>query len=256
MKITILGAGAFGTALGKILTENNNVVDYYDPFIKKECLKDKIQNDNFIVLCVPSKAAPFLLPHLPKDKPLIVATKGILSNRLFMSFNDYMVLSGPGFAQDIKKCKHAELTVTDKRLMKLFKTDYLSFDYTNDKNGVLMCGALKNVYAIKAGLLGLERDSEKWQKFIMDVCFEMKKILAFNNANPDTVDLVCGIGDLKLTCGYPSRNYEYGDKKRIDSNYQPEKTVEGLSAIKRIIRHEILLPKDTPILESLITIFS
>ena len=119
-----------------------------------------------------------------------------------------------------------------------------------------MCGALKNVYAIKAGLLGLERDSEKWQKFIMDVCFEMKKILAFNNANPDTVDLVCGIGDLKLTCGYPSRNYEYGDKKRIDSNYQPEKTVEGLSAIKRIIRHEILLPKDTPILESLITIFS
>ena len=74
-------------------------------------------------------------------------------------------------------------------------------------------------------------------------------------ANPKTVDLVCGVGDLKLTCGYPSRNYEYGDKLRQDANYQPEKTVEGLSAIKRIKRGEIVVPKDAKYLLEIIDKF-
>ena len=255
MKITILGAGAFGTALGKILVNNDCTVDYYDPYKKRENLAKKISDKDYIVLCVPSKAVPFLVPHLPKDIPLIVATKGILSNRIFTSFNDYMILSGPGFADDIKIGKNTELTVTDKRLMELFKTDNLFFDYTEDKNGVLMCGALKNVYAIQAGLLGLVRNSKEWNQYINAVCEEMKKTLARNYSNPDTVDLVCGIGDLKLTCGYPSRNYEYGDKLRLDPDYQPEKTVEGLSTIKRIIHHEIKVPEEAIILGSLVKRF-
>ena len=31
MKITIFGAGAFGTALGNILEENGHQITYYDP---------------------------------------------------------------------------------------------------------------------------------------------------------------------------------------------------------------------------------
>lgn len=254
MKIAILGAGAFGTALGGILAVNGYDIDYYDTRIEKERLSDVIAGSKFILLVVPSAAVPHVLPYLPDDIPLIVATKGILSAETFKKFKDYMVLSGPGFAVDIKDHKMTYLTSTDERINELFKADYIEFDYTDDENGVLMCGALKNVYAIYAGLLGLEKGSEKWDLYIDSIVKEMKAVLAENGANPETVDLACGIGDLRLTCAYPSRNYEFGDKLRHDSNYQPEKTVEGVSALKRIKRREIKVPKDAVVLRELMRI--
>lgn len=251
MKIAIIGAGAFGTALGGILADKAFDIDYYDTRIEQERLSDVIKGAKYIILCVPSKSVPFVLPYLPKSIPLIIATKGILSSKGFKGFKDYMVLSGPGFADDIKQGKQTKLTATDKRVIDLFVTDYLTFDSTDDKNGVLMCGALKNVYAIEAGRRNLKRDSKDWNKYIEDVCEEMKLILKLNDANSKTVDLVCGIGDLKLTCDYPSRNYEFGDRLSKNPNYQPEKTVEGLSALKRIMRREISIPEECVIMKSI-----
>lgn len=252
MKIAILGAGAFGTALGGILTNNGHEIEYYDSFLEKKKLSDVLSGKELILLSVPSKVVPYLLPHLPKNKPLIVATKGILSDKIFIGFRDYMVISGPGFADDIKNKKKTEFTVTDKRLFDLFKGDYITFDYTEDKKGVLMCGALKNVYAILAGLLGLKRGTKEWEEYTSKASNEMREILNFNGARGETVDLVCGIGDLKLTCGYPSRNYEFGDRFRMNPNYKVEKTVEGLSALKRIRRHEIKVPDSADDLRTLI----
>ena len=255
MKIAILGAGAFGTALGGILADKAFDIDYYDTRIEQERLSDVISGADYILLAVPSKAVPYVLPYLPKNRPLIVATKGILSCQTFKDFKDFMVLSGPGFADDIKAGKQTKLTASDKRIIELFTTDYLSFDYSDDNNGILMCGGLKNVYAIEAGLRNLQRDSAEWEQYIKDVCTEMKLILKANCALSRTVDLVCGIGDLKLTCGYPSRNYEFGDKKRQNSDYQPEKTVEGLSALKRIMRREIVIPETCTIMNRIIEEF-
>lgn len=252
MKIAIIGAGAFGTALGGILADKGYDIDYYDPRIEKENLAKVLDGSKYVLLAVPSAAVPHVLPYLPEQIPLIVATKGILSDKTFAKFKDYMVLSGPGFADDIKAGKNTKLTATDQRVIELFGTDYLSFDYTDDEKGVLMCGALKNVYAILAGLLGLKRESEAWQQFVAEVLEEMRSILAYNGADAKTADLVCGIGDLKLTCGYPSRNYEFGDLLRGNPNYQPEKTVEGISALKKIKRGEIILPDNLPRLAELI----
>ncbi len=256
MKIAIVGAGAFGTALGGILATNGYDIDYYDSRTKEERLHDVVGDSDYILLAIPSKAVPYVLPHLPHEIPLIVATKGILSAKTFEDFKDYMVLSGPGFADDIKAQKPTYLTFTDKRLSELLRADYLFYDETDDENGVLMCGSLKNVYAIQAGILGLERDSKEWNTYINNVCAEMKSILAHNGASSSTVDLYCGVGDLKLTCGYPSRNYEFGDKYRLDNSYEPEKTVEGLSAIKKILNHEIIVPDDVMILHTIMNTFA
>ncbi|MBQ6461021.1 hypothetical protein IKF88_00840 [Candidatus Saccharibacteria bacterium] len=253
MKIAIIGAGAFGTALGGILANKGYDIDYYDSKFGRENLNDVVDGAKYIVLALPSKSTPYVLPHLPKKIPLIIATKGILSNQAFKDFDDYMILSGPGFADDIKAKKSIKLTITDKRLAKMFDAEYIAFDYTDDENGVLMCGALKNVYAILAGILGLKRSGNDWKYFVEMAASEMKKILAFNGANPKTVDLACGFSDLKLTCGYPSRNYEFGDKLRKDPDYLPEKTVEGVSALKRIKRGEIKLPDNVPYLRDLIS---
>ena len=252
MKIAILGAGAFGTALGGILADNGWDIDYYDSKVEREKLSDTLSKAKYVVLCVPSKAAPFLLPYVPTNLPLIVATKGILTSGQLEEFKDWMVLSGPGFADDIKARKHTDFTVTDRRLTELFAAPYIDFDITDDRLGVLMCGALKNVYAILAGIKGLKRETKAWQEYVQAVLVEMRKILTANGAKSSTVDLCCGVGDLKLTCGMPSRNYEYGDILRENPSYQPTNTVEGLSAIKRIVRHEIIVPSDTPLLSEVI----
>ena len=243
MKIAILGAGAFGTALGGVLAANGYDIDYYDSKLERERLGDVLKNALAVVLCVPSAVAPYLLPHLPLDKTLIVATKGILTDAGFANFKDYIILSGPGFADDIKARKETHLTVTDKRLAEMFRAEYMAFDLTNDRRGVLMCGALKNVYAVLAGLWGLERESTLWWNYIDEVTVEMRDLLRVNGAEAETVDLACGRGDLELTCGLPSRNYEFGLQVRNGGGHQTAKTVEGLSALKRILRGEIIVPE-------------
>ena len=252
MKIAILGAGAFGTALGGILAFKGYDIDYYDSKLERENLNYVLDKAKYIVLCVPSKAAPFLLPCLPDDKPLIVATKGILTDTMLRGFKDWMVLSGPGFADDIKAKKKTFLTATDSRIVDLFNTDYIQFDFTDDRRGVLMCGALKNIYAILAGLKALQRETSAWRQFIKQVTKEMGLILEANGAESDTVELMCGVGDLKLTCGLPSRNYEYGSILRENPAYEASNTVEGLSAIRRILRHEIVVPAKAQLLKEVI----
>ena len=247
MKIAILGAGAFGTALGGILAFNGYDIDYYDPKLERESLSEVLAGASYILLAAPSSAAPYLLPHLPVDTPLIVATKGILGDASFHEFSDYMVLSGPGFADDIKARKKTILTITDKRLEELFRAEYMSFDYTTDAKGVLMCGALKNVYALLSGYRRLEPGTPEFSKYVREASCEMKEFLKVNGADEATVDLACGKGDLKLTCYLPSRNYEFGKIFSENSSAKPEKTVEGLAALRRILRREIKVPENLPI---------
>lgn len=254
MKIAVLGAGAFGTALGGILADKGYDIDYYDSKVERESLEKVLSDAKYIVLAVPSMAAPYLLPHLPSDKPLIIATKGFLDSHNFVNFKDYMVLSGPGFAADIKAGKETHLTATDQRVLDLFTTEYLSFDFTTDKNGVLMCGALKNIYAIYAGYLNLKPGTHQHERYLTEVSEEMKALLSANNGDPNTVDLACGKGDLRLTCDYPSRNYEFGQILASNSKANPEKTVEGLTALFKVKRGEIIVPDSAIKLKELIKI--
>jgi len=254
MKIAILGAGAFGTALGGILANKGYDIDYYDSKVERESLAKVLDGADYTVLAVPSMAAPHLLPFLPKKNPLIIATKGFLDAHNFEDFNDYMVLSGPGFAADIKAGKETLLTATDSRVVDLFTTDYLTFDFTTDRNGVLMCGALKNVYAIYAGLLDLKAGTVDRSKFLSEVAEEMKALLSCNNAQSQTVDLACGLGDLDLTCALPSRNFEFGQILRNNPKAKPEKTVEGITALGKIKRGEIKIPEKAVKLRELIKI--
>ncbi|MBQ3470213.1 hypothetical protein IJH23_00665 [Candidatus Saccharibacteria bacterium] len=256
MKIAILGAGAFGTALGGILAFNGYDIDYYDPKLERESLSEVLAGASYILLAAPSSAAPYLLPHLPTDTPLIVATKGILGDASFHEFSDYMVLSGPGFADDIKARKKTILTITDKRLEELFRAEYMSFDYTADAKGVLMCGALKNVYALLSGYRGLKPGTPEFSKYVREATLEMKEFLKVNGADEATVELACGKGDLKLTCYLPSRNYEFGKLFSENSSAKPEKTVEGLAALRRILRGEIKVPENLPIFTEIVEKFT
>lgn len=251
MKIGILGAGAYGSALGSIIEKNGHTINYYDPPKGLNDLGKVTEGADYIVLCTPVEILLSQFGLLPKNIPAIVATKGFLTDRPFEDFNDYMVVSGPGFADDIKAGKKTLLTATDKRIEEVLGTDFLTFDYTTDRLGVLMCGALKNVYAILAGYLNLERESEPWKNYIKEASEEIQALLLANSANPATFNLACGIGDLELTCGLPSRNYEYGQILRNNPAAKPDKTAEGLAALNKIKNHEIIVPENTTHLHEL-----
>ena len=257
MKMVILGAGAYGVALGGVLTENGYEVVYYDPIKTYEnldiCadLEEALRGVEAMVLCVPSEVAPELLVQLPKDKFLIVATKGFLTEQSFAEFKDWAVLSGGGFAEDIENQKHTVLTATDERLVEMFTTDYLEIELIDDCKGVLMCGALKNIYAIGAGLEDLKPETEALRQYLDNATMEMRRILKANGADLATVDLSCGVGDLKTTCGPRSRNYNYGLELRNNPAVKPEGTLEGLAALKRIRAGDIVVPKEALCLRKL-----
>ncbi|MBR6097344.1 hypothetical protein IKP94_01165 [Candidatus Saccharibacteria bacterium] len=250
MRITVLGAGAFGSALGHILEAKKHEVTYFS-LASKITLEESLKDAEMIILAIPSKAIDEMLPKLPKNIPLVVATKGILDTSIFKDFEDVMVLSGPGFAADIEKHVKTTLTATDPRIRDLFETPWLKFELTADEKGVLLCGALKNIYAIYAGWHNLKPGTDKYNNFIETVIQEFKLILFYNGANPKTAELLCGRGDLILTCDFPSRNYEFG-QGLIAGKTKPAKTVEGVTALKRVKAGELKVPPAAGILRELI----
>lgn len=252
VKVGVMGAGAYGAALGEILSEKGFLVLYYDTKLPDSDILSVVDGASYILLAVPSTAIDDILLSLIHGIPLIVATKGILSKEVFSDFSDPMLISGPGFAEDIVKQKKTTLTTTDRRVIDLFSTKYLSFDYTNDFQGVLLSGSLKNVYAIGAGVLNLEYGSPEWREYITDVYSEFKNILRFNGCDPRTADLSCGLGDLKLTCNTPSRNYQFGRNLAKNDSFLSDNTVEGLSTAQAIYDGKLALPEDAVILESII----
>ena len=249
MRITVLGAGAFGSALGHILEAKKHDVTYFS-LTSTITLEEAVKDADYLVLVIPSVAVEEMLPKLPKNIPLVVATKGILNPAIFADFEDFMVMSGPGFAADIEKHQKTRLVATDPRIRDLFETPWLKFDLTADEKGVLLCGALKNVYAIYAGWHNLRPGTDKYDKFIETALQEFKLILLNNGANPKTVELPCGRGDLILTCDFPSRNFEFG-QGLIEGKTKPEKTVEGITALKRIKAGELKVPAAAGILQDL-----
>jgi glycerol-3-phosphate dehydrogenase (NAD(P)+) len=241
MKIAMLGAGAFGQALGKVLTDNQHEVKYYDPILYPEVNLDAVTYEaETIVIAVPSLAINALLENYPdrlKKVPTILATKGLLSADVFADFTQFSVLSGPAFASEIIEGKPATLTSSSPVAMGLFHNDQINIELCEDLKGILLCGALKNIYAIGSGYYS---DSENMTAaFIQHAHSEMKTYLADHDCDPQTAELGCGLGDLILTCTCEtSRNFRCGkmlaEGRSIDEVLDKLKTVEGLSALLNV----------------------
>ena len=241
MIITILGAGAFGTALGKILTDNQHEVKYYDPYLYPETsLEQATYQANAIVIAMPSASIPEFLTNYPdnlKKLPTILTSKGICDADLFKDFAAFSALSGPGFSQEILDGKPATFTASAPFAMGIFKNDQISIELQEDLPGILICGTLKNIYAIGAGYHG---DSENESAmFIENAHSEMERYLVDHGGKAETAELACGIGDLVLTCtNETSRNYMCGvrlrEGKKLPEIIAEYKTIEGLTALQNI----------------------
>lgn len=238
MNIAMLGAGAFGKALGKILTDNGHEVKYYDPFLFPEITIDQVcYQAGAIVIAIPSNALPDFIANYPsylKKIPTILATKGVMDAKLFEDFPQFSAISGPAFAQEIIDGKPAIFTASAPFAMGLFKNDQVEIELCDDLLGILLCGTLKNVYAIGAGYRSNSENS--MASFIQHAHSETKNYLRNHGANPETAELSCGLGDLILTCtNDTSRNFSCGrmlfEGRFIEAIVEELVTVEGLNAI-------------------------
>lgn len=131
------------------------------------------------------------------------------------------VLSGPTFADEVAKqlpsamVMALPLSVSDSRAITLqheLATEYLRIYLSRDVVGVELCGALKNVLAIAAGLvenLGLGYNARA--ALITRGLAEISRLVAAMGGGPDTVMGLAGMGDLLLTATGPqSRNRRLG----------------------------------------------
>ena len=251
MKITFLGAGVFGSALARIAEYNGHEVRFYDPIKYPEfSIKDTTGGADLAIYVAPSNVHDNILPEISNDLPIVCASKGFLSKQPFEKFKDFSALGGAAFADDVIKAvqdsaestddseddsntsaKEVTFTVSSVLLEQIFSTEKIKIEYTEDTLGIMLCGALKNVYAIGAGLYG---DGSVPISYLESALSEMADILVANNASRDTLRLSCGAQDLMLSCSPGSRNYRYGEALRNSTSPSESETVEGVSVIKSL----------------------
>lgn len=230
MNITVLGAGAFGTALANILTENHHTPTFFDPIKLPDITLDQaLQGAEAIVISTPSHSIPVLAPHLRTlPIPIILATKGLLTLDYFAP-HPVSLISGAAFADDLLAKKPGTLTATDPSLLPLFETSWLDLQITPDTLGVMFCGSLKGIYALGSGLLAAP------QNYVEKSLAELKLYLEKHGAFASTADLSCGVDDLRLVCTDPrSRNFQFGAQFRREPYRPPSTTVEGLTTLAEL----------------------
>ncbi len=120
------------------------------------------------------------------------------------------VLSGPNLAretvvgsEDEALCQQVQ-TALHGRTFRVYAS--------TDRFGVELGGALKNVYAIIAGMaVALEMGENTKSMLITRALAEMTRFAVSQGANPMTFLGLAGVGDLIVTCSSPkSRNYQVG----------------------------------------------
>lgn len=240
MNILIIGAGKFGRALGKILGDNGHALNYYDPMVFPErSVMEAGASAEVVILALPSMAIMEFLATYPtelRNLPTVLTSKGLTNLDLFRDFAHLMVLSGPAFAEDLMAGVPATLTASDPLVRDLFQNEQMTIELTNDTLGVVLCGTLKNAFAVGAGYWYGERDIED---FLAEALIEEGDYLMDHGARPETAQLACGQGDLRLTCTSPkSRNWQCGQLLKsgatLDEVVEKLGTIEGLNILKRL----------------------
>ena len=224
----------------------------------KECIKDK----DLLIVAIPAAfvddLAKAMKPYI-KDNHILIATKGIeqdtglFINQILEKYLDttnIAVMSGPSFAVDLITKMPAGLSLASKKIKtrelakQALQNRYIKLRETRDVIGVEICGSIKNVIALSAGMLdGMKANDSTKAMFLTEAMHDMEEILESFGAMRRTVTSFSGIGDLFLTCtSTKSRNFSFGkligekrSKEELDE-YLKNTTVEGFYTLESIYK--------------------
>ena len=240
MSVSVLGAGAFGTALAISLAGKGPVTlwarDAGDMAKRRENTKrlpgcpfpdtltvtdslDQASAAKILLLAVPMQRLRSVLEDHKgalHGKHLVACCKGIeLSSGvgpvsvITQTIPDATaaILTGPSFAADIARGLPTALTLAcadakaGKYLQAELTTANLRLYRTTDTTGAELGGALKNVVAIASGAAIGAGLGESARAALMTRGYaEMQRLAAHLKAEPTTLAGLSGFGDLTLTC--------------------------------------------------------
>lgn len=237
-------------------------------------LADSVQGAGALIFAVPSHAAAGVLAqlasHLPPGMPIVSATKGIEQEKLRLTSalaeemlsahrGPVFALSGPSFAVEVCRRQPTAVVLAGPpgswagSLQRLLMTPAFRVYLSEDRVGVELGGALKNVIALAAGVVdGLGFGHNTRAALITRGLAEMVRLGVAMGADARTFAGLSGMGDLVLTCtGSLSRNREVGvqlgqGKKLADILAGSRTVAEGVNtagAAKALAeRHHVEMP--------------
>ncbi len=236
MRANVVGAGAWGTAFARVLSERGHEVtlacrdpeqaraiaetrrnprylaDVHLGEVKGVALEKGLPPADLTVIAVPSRSFAAVVRALPADGPVLSLTKGLdpeTGNRLstLLRGRPAAVLSGPNFAEEIGHGLPAAAVIAseDVALAEWLQDELnaLTFRvYVNtDLVGVELCAAAKNVIALAAGGVdGLGLGDNAKSAIVTRGQAEMARLGEACGARGETFAGLAGMGDLIVTC--------------------------------------------------------
>lgn len=239
-----------------------NIPDNIELYYEDE-LEEAFKDVKLVIIAVISKGMDFISkkinPYLSKDHVILTVTKGIdeatlntmtrvVEKSLPRELKDQISivkLGGPIIAKELAKgiftegifaCKDIE---SAKYVKDLFKSPKFKADISDDIDGVELCAAFKNTYAIAMGIMeGLEGEYNNPKAGIMARgAIEMANIVEAFGGNRETALGLAGVGDYYVT-SQGGRNGKFGSYlgqgKSLEETLEIMKntTVEGLIMTK------------------------
>jgi glycerol-3-phosphate dehydrogenase (NAD(P)+) len=197
-------------------------------------MEEAVSGAEIIILASPSqfmrqtleKLAPFYSP----DQILVNVAKGIemgslkrmseLCTEILGSERSYTVLSGPSHAEEVARKSPTAVVVGAEdhndaaTVQKAFMNSNFRVYTSDDIIGIELGGALKNVFAIAAGVIdGMELGDNPKAALITRGIAEMARLGVALGGRFETFSGLSGIGDMIVTCtsGH-SRNRHVGEE--------------------------------------------
>jgi glycerol-3-phosphate dehydrogenase (NAD(P)+) len=189
---------------------------------------------DLVLVVTPSKATREVATalravSLRKDAVLLSCTKGVergSSKRMTEILSEYFpahtiaALSGPSHAEEVARKQPTAVSIAcadesaAQRLQRAFSTGFFRAYTNDDVAGVELGGALKNIFALAAGVsdgLGLGDNSKA--ALVTRALAEMIRLGTTLGGRRQTFAGLSGIGDLMVTCfSQHSRNRRVGER--------------------------------------------
>lgn len=279
-KITIIGVGELGQALGRILSHDGREILYWDrndaqleklrlPLLS---LPEVITNAEFVFLCIPSwgvrEALAFLKPYWSAHTVAVFFSKGIdgptsklpieMASKLLPKNISFAVASGTMVAEEISEGHFGACLVASKnnliseKVSNLFADTNLMAVTSADIKGVAWSGVLKNIYALGMGIA----EGLGWTVNERGILFgqsneEIMKLLKLLGGKKETWLSAPILGDF-VTTSFDNHSLNHQVGLELGRTGQTEKRSEGTMSLAPLIdRLKKKGPKDFPILFNL-----
>jgi glycerol-3-phosphate dehydrogenase (NAD(P)+) len=202
-----------------------------DPAIEATGRFNEVATCDLLLMVTPAQhlraIAGELKPYVREGQPFLICAKGIeqATGRLMSQIAAELlpaaaiaVLSGPSFAADVARGLPAAVTLATgeeelgRELSHALSSPPFRGYWSGDVLGAEIGGAVKNVYAIAAGIVVGKELGESAKAGLVTRSFaEMARFAVALGGKLETLIGLSGLGDLVLTCGSPkSRNMSLG----------------------------------------------